>query len=176
MTDIGKEYGTALFALALEEGAEKQYGESLSIISDAFGEDAGFMLLLSSPGISIGERLSIIENTFGGKVPPNVLSFLQLLCEKGRMPALYSAIDEYKALLDAAEHVSEVKVTSAVPLSEAEKQKLTDKLETTYSCKVAADFVVDPSIIGGLIVEIGGKVIDGSLRRDLAKIKEVMNS
>ena len=175
MTDIGKEYGTALFALALEEGAEKDYGESLTAVSDAFGADPEFMLLLSSPGISIGERLSIIENTFGGKVPPYVVSFLQLLCEKGRMPALNSAINEYRALLDAAERVSEVKVTSAVPLSEAEKQRLTDKLETTYSCKIKADFVVDSSIIGGLIVEIGGRVIDGSLRRDLAKIKEVMN-
>ena len=124
MTEIAKEYGTALFMLACEENQKKCYGEALKVINDTFNAYPEYMELLSSPGIPMGERLGIIEATFAGAVPEHVLSYLQLLCEKGRITCFTESVKEYNALWDASQRISNVKITSAVELTEAEKQKI----------------------------------------------------
>ena len=85
MTDISREYGTALFMLACEENAKKEYGEALSLISEVFAGQPEYALMLASPSISLKDRLSAITEAFGGRVPENVLSYVQLMCEKGRI-------------------------------------------------------------------------------------------
>ena len=86
------------------------------------------------------------------------------------------SVKEYNALWDASQRISNVKITSAVDLTEAEKQKLINKLETMQQSKVQAEYFVDASLLGGLIIEVDGKIIDGSLRHRLQDIKEVMNA
>ncbi|MBR7165788.1 MAG: ATP synthase F1 subunit delta [Clostridia bacterium] len=176
MNEPGKEYGTALFALACEESEAESYGKALEKIKGAFLENPQYMDLLSSPWISVNERLEMLEAAFSQAVPLHVLSFLKLLCQKGRMPCLMEAMDQYAALLDASKRVSNVKVTSAVELTDEEKKKLTLKLEENGNVTVRAEYVTDPSLLGGLIIEIDGKMIDGSLRHRLQEIKEVMNT
>ena len=78
------------------------------------------------------------------------------------------------ALLDVSRHVSSAKVTSAVELTAEEKQKLMKKLESLCNGRVNAEYVIDTSLIGGLVVEIDGKIFDGSLRHRLRKVKDVM--
>ena len=176
MTDISKEYGTALFMLACEENCQKQYAEALGRIRAAFEENPQYLGMLSSPSISLSERLDAIGAAFAAVVPAHVLSYLKLLCERGRMSCLMESIEEYMTLLDASEHVVQVKVISAVELTEEEKAKLVAKLEQSEHAKVWAEYAVDPSLLGGLIVEADGKIMDGSLRHRLYKIKEVMNT
>ena len=176
MTEIAKEYGTALFMLACEENEKKSYEEALEVIRSTFLEYPQYEELLSSPSIPLKERLSVIEQTFSDTVPEHVLSYLELLCEKGRMPCFMDSVDEYKALLDASEHISNAKITSAVELTAAEKQKLINKLELMEKGKVCAEFFVDTTLLGGLIVEVDGRIIDGSLRHRLHEVKEVMNT
>lgn len=175
MTEISKEYGTALFMLACEENAKKEYAEALEKLKTAFLENPDYEMLLASPGIPLEERLSVIQTAFGGAVPEHVLSYLQLLCEKGRICCFMESIEEYKRLLDASEHISDVKVTSAVELTDDEKQKLTNKLKVIYKGEVNAEYFIDETLLGGLIVESEGKVMDGSLRHRLREVKEVMS-
>lgn len=162
--------------LACEADQKQSYGEALKVMEDTFAEYPQYMELLSSPGIPLGERLGIIEATFANVVPEHVLSYLQLLCEKGRMICFTESVKEYNALWDASQRISNVKITSAVDLTEAEKQKLINKLETMQQSKVQAEYFVDASLLGGLIIEVDGKIIDGSLRHRLQDIKEVMNA
>ena len=176
MNEIAKEYGTALFMLACEEKRKSEYAEALEAICGTFEEYPQYADLLSSPSIPLGERLDVIENTFSSTVPEQVLSYLKLLCEKGRMPYFMESVEEYRALLDASEHISNAKITSAVELTETEKQRLIDKLELIERGKVCATYVVDESLLGGLIVEVDGKIMDGSLRHRLQEVKEVMNT
>ena len=176
MTDIAKEYGTALFMLACEENEKRSYAEALERIKSTFSEYPEYIALLSSPAITLGERLKAIDEAFSDAVPEYVLSYLKLLCEKGRMQCFAESAEEYAALLDASEHISNVRVTSAVELTGEEKQKLIQKLEITEKCKVRAEYFVDAALLGGLIVEIDGRIMDGSLRHRLHEIKEVMNT
>lgn len=176
MAEIGKEYGTALFMLACEENEKRSYAEALENVKDTFVRYPQYPELLSSPSIPLNERLGLIDEAFTGRLPEHVLSYLKLLCEKGRIPCFMESVDEYKALLDASEHIASARITSAVELTEAEKQKLICKLEATEKCKVEAEYFVDATLLGGLIVEMDGRIMDGSLRHRLQDIKEVMNT
>ena len=175
MTDVGKEYGAALFMLACEQNKKKEYSEELVLINNALDNNAEYAEFLSSPSIPMKERLSAIESAFADSLSENVLSFFLLLCEKGRMPCLKSAISEYNALFDASLRVSTAKVISAVPLTDSEKIKLKEKLETIYKRTVNLECSVDENVLGGLIVEIDGNILDGSLRYRLREVKEVIN-
>ena len=176
MTGISKEYGTALFMLACEEHMQRPFAEALEKVKTAFLEHPQYAEMLSSPSISLGDRLCAIEAAFAAEIPEHVLSYLKLLCEKGRISCFLESVDAYKELLDASERVSNAKVTSAVALTEEEKQKLIKKLESMNQGKVHAEYFVDETLLGGLIVEVDGKIMDGSLRHRLHDVKEVMNT
>lgn len=175
MTDIAKEYGAALFILACEENAKHEYFEAIKTVRSSIEENPELELLLASPSIPLGDRLSTVERVFGDSVPEHVLSYLQLICEKGRMACLMDSFEEYEALLLNSERISTAKVTSASPLTDEQKEKLKANLEKTCNCKVETEYFIDESLLGGLIVETDGKIMDKSLRRQLREIKDVMN-
>ena len=176
MAEISKEYGQALFMLACEEGRQKEYGQVLAQMKAVFEDQPDYAQLLVSPAIPMQERLRIIEVAFADLAPEHVLSYLKLLCEKGRIGCFVESVEVYQGLLDASEHVSNATITSAVELTEEEKQKLQLALERR--CKgqvqVRAEYVVDKELLGGLVVEVDGNILDGSLRQRLSEVKEVI--
>ena len=174
MLDVGKEYGSALFALACENGAAEAYATALGQIEDAFSAHPEYPLFLASPAVPLGERQEAIRAAFSTCLPEDVVSFLLLLCEKGRIACFAEAVREYRALLDASRRVSAAKVCSATPLTEAEKEKLKTKLEALCGGTVRMEYTTDASLLGGLLVEVDGKILDGSLRHRLRDVKDVM--
>ena len=174
MNEIGKEYGTALFMLACENGKEDKFINDLKLIEDAFTDNHEYLEFLSSPVISVNERLDAIEQVFSDKIDEYVLSFLKLMCEKGRITYLSESVKEYYSLYNESKKVLKAVITSAIELSETEKNNLKSGLEAKYSCSVTAEYFVDADLLGGIIVEIVGKVIDGSIRTRLRNIKEVI--
>lgn len=176
MNEISKEYGTALFMLACEEKKQESYGEALENVKNAFLENPEYAELLASPGVSLNERLKAIDAVFADRIPEHILYYLKLLCEKGRILYFIESVREYNALLDASKQISNAKITSAVELTENEKQKLITKLESIVKGKVEAEYFVDADLLGGFIVEIDGKIMDGSLRHRLHEIKGVINT
>jgi len=162
--------------LACEVNEQEGYRKALEEIKDAFIENPQFQELLASPSVPLKERLSIIDSVFADKLPEHILSYLKLLCEKGRMPCFMESVQEYNGLFDASKRLSNAKVTSAVELTENEKQKLITKLETIVKGKVQAEYFVDADLLGGFIVEMDGKIMDNSLRHRLHEIKGVINT
>jgi len=175
MTEISKEYGAALFMLACEKDMKEEYGEALETLKRSFEENPEYLSFLASLSIPLSERLNAVEQAFSGKIPEDVVSYLQLLCEKGRISCFYDSAEEYKNLLDESKRISNAKITSAVELTDEEKEKLKNKLEAMTRSAVSMEYFIDESLLGGLIAEIDGKVLDGSLRTRLHDIKEVIN-
>ena len=173
MTQISNEYATALFMLALENGNERDYFRELETISGIFKEEPDYMEFLSCPSIPIKERTDAIDKAFG-TMPEYIVSFLKILCENARITFFEECVEIYKKLLAEHERRTVANVTSAVELTEEEKTALADKLGKKEGCAVTLNCSVDPSIIGGLIIEIGGKVIDGSIRSKLLDVKDVI--
>ncbi len=174
MNDIAKEYAEALFVLACEENSKNEYAQALDKVLTEFSEAPEYMDFLICPSVPVTERVSAIEEAFSGQIPVYVLHFLMLLCEKGRISLLKSCIKEYGKLLDASDNTAETKVISAVELTDDEKKRIVKKLEKLLGKSVVAEYITDPSIMGGVVIETEGRVIDGSLRRHLHEVKEVI--
>lgn len=174
MTELSKEYAEALFAVACEENSKREYAAALEKVIGAFKENPEYMDFLVCPSIPAEQRISAVEEAFSGFVPEYVVNFLQLLCEKNRIQLISSCISEYNKLLDASERVSTARVTSAVELTPEEKQRLQKKLEKLSGQSVVMECTVDPSLMGGVVIETEGRIIDGSLRRRLHEVKDVI--
>lgn len=175
MTEISKEYGTALFALARENGAEKAYAEALEEVMAVFRAYPAYMDLLASPSIPLTERTDALSQAFGSALPEHIVSFLSLLCERDRIRELESCVKAYRQLFDEFNRVSVAKVVSSIELSEQEKTRLKEKLEKLNGHSVILECSTDRSLLGGMVIEMDGKVMDGSLRRRLREVKDVIS-
>lgn len=175
MTGIAKEYAAALFMLAGETGVEDAYSDALDTVSALFSENPAYVEFLASPGIPKAERTDALDKAFSGHIPEEVVSFLQILCERGHIRHFSACAEEYRAMYQAAKAMVPARVISAVPLTEGEKVRLTEKLENLSGKTVLAEWAVDPSLLGGVVVEMDGKVLDGSLRHRLHDMKDVMD-
>ena len=142
---------------------------------NVFSNTPEYIDFLSSPSIPLQERLDAINEAFASSIPENVVSFIKLLCEKGRIRSLLGCIDEYKKLLDVQNSISTAYVKSAVELTDEEKEKLKDKLEVKCGHAIVLECSVDQSLMGGIVVEIDGKIIDGSLKNRLYEVKDVIS-
>ena len=176
MTDIAKEYGSALFLTAAEDDKTEEYHDALKTLSQVLEENGEYLTLLASPAIPLAERLDLIERAFASSVPNQILSYFKLLCEKGRIAQFLPSAEEYNRLYEAAKRRLRIKVTSAVELTEEEKRKLVEKLEQTKNCSIVAEYFVDKALLGGIVVETDSKIWDGSVKSRLQMVKEVINS
>lgn len=174
MTDLSREYAEALFALAAENDRQKEYLEALENAAGILADTPEYVELLACPAIPRDERDGLLAQTFGQILPQQVLAFIQLLCAHGRIRSLNDCIEEYRLLYQTAVAMSTAEVVSAVPLTEDEKNKLTEALSARFGRTVTLTCTVDESLLGGMVVRVDGKVLDGSLRSRLHAVKEVM--
>ena len=174
MSDRSKEYAEALFALAAEIKQEKPYLEALRVVGDALAAEPEYVELLAAPSIPRDERNALLEQAFGAAVPEQVLSFVQLLCAHGMVRSLPDCIEEYHRLYQAAVAMSTAYVTSAVALTEEQQTLLKEKLSAKFGRAIELVCTVDEHLLGGITVQLDGVVLDGSLRRRLQAVKDVI--
>ena len=172
MADLSKEYTAALFALAMENGLVDEFKNELNEIKSAIDED--YVLILNSPAISLGARLEIIEEAFGAKMHEYIVSFIKLLCENGEIELLPSTIDEFFALCHDLENRVTAKIYYVKEPNKAQKERLEAKLNEITGKKIDALYIKDSSLIGGIKIELDGKIIDGSISARLSNIKGVI--
>ena len=175
MTEMSKSYADALFSLALETNTVYETLMALKTMRDGICGTEGALELLASPSIPKDDRCAVLEKAFGEVQPEHVMSFVGVLVQHGHIRELYDCFAAYTQLHDEHCRLSTARVVSAVELTEAEKAKLIEKLSRKLQRTIHLECEVDPSLLGGLVVHVDGKVIDGSLRHRLQEIKEVMN-
>lgn len=175
MTQTSKEYALALFELAAEQDGVCACNDALRLIDRQFSDQPEYAAILACPNIPLDIRKGLLTQAFEGSIPPDVLSFLQLLCEKGRIGIFSECEKEFDELYQAFSHVTRIRVVSAVALSDTQKQALLTKLEHFSHSRVVPTYEIDPSILGGLILYLGDKMIDGSILSRLKEVKEVID-
>lgn len=174
MTQTSREYAVALFTLGKETNTEKEISDSLEVVDAVFKENPEYLEFLSSPSIPKKERLEALETLLEGRVHEYVCSFVCLLCEHGKIFEFSDCVEDYKSFFRMLEQISVAHVRSVIPLSEAQKLELIGKFQKICGHQVTLECTIDESLIGGMVVEIDGKVYDGSLKQYLSDIKEVM--
>lgn len=175
MISSSNDYATALFMLSLENDSLDKFARDLDTVKSVFEENPDYILLLSSPAIKKGERTEIINSAFSGSIDECIINFINLLCDHNMISSLFDCIKDFKALKKAAENCVTAHVYTAVPLTDDQIEKLKMNLQKRFGSQVNIKTVVDKSIIGGMIIEVDGKIIDGSVKTQLHSIKEVIS-
>ncbi len=176
MTTTSKEYAEALFELAVQGGVTKETSEGLETVVSALMQTPDYRALLASPAIAKEERLAALDAAFRGKIPDILLAILRMMVSRGHVSAVNGMARDYDELARGYRGESMAVVTSAVPLKESEAVALRAGLEKKLGRRITLRCAEDPNLIGGIRVEVDGRVIDGSIRNKLDEIKEVMNA
>jgi F-type H+-transporting ATPase subunit delta len=167
---IGRRYAKAIIAVAEEQDALEQTGDALRLLR-ALAEDPQIAHGLSNPLLSPAARRGLaraIADQF--KFRPMMRNFLSLLADHRRLDALVSIADEYQTILDAKLGRVRATFTSAAPLTAEQVDALVSALARKTGRTVLAEQRVDPALLGGVVVDVGGKVYDGSLRTQLEEL------
>lgn len=176
MSGIGKNYAQALYSLAKEESLTGVILDELKTLAAAFEQEPGFLRLLAVPNMSKDARIGIIDDSFRGKVQPYVLNFLKLLTEKGHARCFFDCVKAYREQYNEDNGILCVAAVSAVALTELQKTKLQEKLETITGKRIELENRVDASCLGGLRLDYDGKRVDGTLQSRLDSMREKLRN
>lgn len=174
MNNVSSEYAKALFTICTEQDKIDEYADCLEQINNVISQQPEYLEYLFSPAEPLSNRLNAIDEAFSS-VPTHILCFLKLLCENGRIRELPSLIEDFFELKKIHENSITAFVTSAIELSGDQKQRLEEKLRTTYNKNIVSIYNIEPSLLGGMKIEIDGKTLDGSVFKKLSLIKGAMN-
>ncbi len=169
-------YATALFALAKEQGVADQVSTDLKNFKAMVTSSSDLTALVRSPVISVDDQARALTSVLASANITGVASnFIQLVTSKRRLFAISDMIAGYQKLLDTDNGVIHAEVTSAQPLDAAQSQALASALSQVSGGKtVDVNAKVDPSIIGGLVVKLGSRMLDASLKTKLNSIRSLM--
>ena len=167
---VSKTYGEALFEVAMEKGADKaaELMEEITGVEEILAQNPQFDELMKHPGIPKQEKLQVAETVFKGRVSDELEGFLEVVISKeryGDLPAIFAYfIDKVKE----QQKIGIAYVTTAVELTAAQKAATEAKLlETGGYRKMEMHYGVDAALIGGMVIRIGDRVVDSSIRTKL---------
>lgn len=170
---ISKTYGEALFELAAEERKLDELFEEAKAVRDILRENAEFVQLLKHPKIPREDKLKAAEQVFKGRVSDELAGFIAVIIEKDRSEQLDAIFTYFIDRVKEAKHIGVAYVTTATALDEAAREKVAKRLlETTSYRKVEMHYTVDSSIIGGMVIRIGDRVVDSSITTKLNELKK----
>lgn len=172
---IVRRYAAALFQRAMSAGLVDAVESDLGLISYAFENSSELLDAIRSPIVNPDKKKAILRQLFGDRVSKITLDYLDLLVDQRREEAILQTETEYIALANVVRGVVEADVTTAVELSKDELARLSAKLKQVIGKDVRLRTALEPEIIGGVVVKIGDRVIDGSLRSRLAELKEKLS-
>ena len=174
LSALARRYAAALFQGARGSEAVDSVESDLGLITYSLDEVPRLREMLVHPLIPAARKKEIISEIFNGKVQDITLDFLFLLVDKQREEIVADVEREYVNLANDYRKIATVQVTSAVPLTDGEQAQLREKLGEFTGKTVELELSENPDLIGGLIVQIGDTVIDGSVKGYLASLREKM--
>lgn len=174
-----KTYGDSLFELALEEGRVEFFLEEAGFVLQVLTENEDLVKLMTHPKISKEEKEKVVENIFKSNISDEMTGFLVIVIKKGRFKEMKAILSYFIARVKEYKKIGVAFVTTAVELRQEQKEALVKRLlETTEYETMEMNYSVDPSLIGGMTVRIGDRVVDSSIKhklndltRDLLKIQ-----
>ena len=168
-TAIAKRYAQAIASIAKEQGSWDEWAQDMHLLAN-LAADHGFRQLMESPKVAQSQKLSFVDEHLA-QVSLLARQLTKLLVMKHRVELLPDLADAFQLLLDEQRGVEHVLVTTAIPLEVADQATLKQRLEAYTGKQVSVAMEVDPSIIGGVVIRIGDKVIDGSTQGRLEGLR-----
>jgi F-type H+-transporting ATPase subunit delta len=175
-TVLARRYAKALFELAVEKSMLAQIHGELNEFSDLLEAQGPLRLVFYAQDISTHQKTEAVAQLLSGKVSSTMLNFLRVLLAKGRATVWPTVVVEFGHLVDRHEKRIQAIATTAVAMEKELHSRLKAGLDQAFGADVAIANQVDSGILGGLIVQVGGQVLDGSLRSQLQRLKQSLVS
>lgn len=168
---VSKTYGDALFEVAVESGQLDVYWDEAKAVKAAMDENPELFKLMSHPKIVKEEKVKIIEDIFAGQVSRELVGLLRMIVEKGHFDEIDSVLDYFDDRVKEFKNIGTAFVTTAMELSEVQRAAVEKRLlETTKYVKFEMHYAVDSALIGGMVIRIGDRVVDSSVRTKLSAL------
>jgi len=165
---IARNYAEALFA------AGDKFGGALDAVAGAIQGDERIAITLDSPRVSKAAKAKILERALKGEVPIEFVRFLQAVVRRGRQGLLTEIAQQYQVLLDQKLNRVHAGVTLAQDPDARTEKQVVERLAKALGREVRAYFRSDPRILGGVVVRVGDRIYDGSVRRRLTALQRRM--
>ena len=168
---VAERYASALFEVAKRKGVEDEVDRHLGLVKDLYKEPT-FRKLLASPRIRVERKMESLRRGLEGVVNPLILRLAELLLDRKRVGHLPDISDAFTRMLEDQRGIARAKVHTAVPLDAELEKSLTDVLESITGKKIFMERHVDASLIGGVAVRVGDRLLDSTIRTRLKEMKE----
>lgn len=170
---ISKTYGEAIFELAVSENRVDELTEEIQAVLKALEENPAFSDIMKHPKIIKEEKLQVIETVFKGRISDELTGFLRLVVEKDRYDRIFEIMQYFLDEVKALKGIGVAYVTSALPLREEQEKQVEAKLlETTTFQEMEMHYRTDKALIGGMVIRIGDRVADSSIRTKLNHLEQ----
>lgn len=174
---VSKTYGDALFSVAVEENRVDTFAEEAKVLATVFSENQELQKLMDNPKIIKEDKIKLIEETFTSHVSKEIIGLIALLISKGHSKDISSVFDYFIALVKEEKKIGTAFVTTAVGLTDAQKSAVEKRLlETTRYESFEMNYSVDESLIGGMVIRIGDRVVDSSIKTKLYELSKQLRS
>lgn len=168
-------YGDALLDLALEEGTLDALYEEAQALVVTLQENEDLIRLLAHPQIEKEEKKKIVENIFDGRASSAIVGLFVMLVEKDHGSKLVQVLQYFIRQVKREKNIGVASVASAVALSDSQKQAIEKRLvETTDFDTMEVSYMVDASLIGGLVIRIDDRVLDSSIKTKIEKMSKTL--
>jgi F-type H+-transporting ATPase subunit delta len=168
---VARNYAEALFELGERHAAHDSFAQSVATLAELLESDRRIRQFLEIPKIEASAKKQAVREALTGKVAPLFLNFVLVVIDNRRQRLLREIGHEYRALLDEKLGRLHVQVTLAHPADAATEQRIAAELGRILGRAAIPHIVVDPSILGGIVVRYGDQVMDGSVKRRLQSLR-----
>ncbi|MCR5609069.1 MAG: F0F1 ATP synthase subunit delta [Lachnospiraceae bacterium] len=174
---ISKVYADALFELAVENNNIDNIALEIANVKSAIDENEELIKVLNHPKIIKEEKIALVNNIFKGRVSDEVAGFIVSIVDKDRYNYFDEIFEYFLGLVKEYKGIGVAYVTSAIELSDAQKKSITEKLiQTTRYKEFEINYSVDKKLIGGLVIRIGDRVVDSSIKTKIEQMSRELNS
>jgi F-type H+-transporting ATPase subunit delta len=165
-----RRYAEAAFEIAERDKTVAAWRSELEMAAQVLG-DEGVARVVSNPAVAAAERSALVDKALAKNVSQPVLNLIHLQLRRGRVAQLPQVAAEFRRLDNQRKGITEATATAAAELTPSEVEALTKRLEQLTGGRVELDVRVDPSLLGGLVVRVGDRLIDGSVRGRLERLR-----
>ncbi len=170
-------YAQALLSIAQDGNLVERFSQDASALTELLLISSDLSQLLENPIINADIKKNVLRRLVSAQLHPTMLNFVLLLVDRGRIPFLGNICERYQELVRELNQTVLAEVTSAVELSDSQKDSIRQKVITmTGARSVELKTVLDSELLGGVIIKVGSQVVDASLRGQLRRISLQLSS
>lgn len=169
---IAKRYAIALFELAMENNQLDSYEQEVALVNGIFTQDKQFNQFFSHPRIKTEEKKKVLTDHLQTAISPHVRNTLLLMLDRKRGDCILPMLEQFLQLALKEQSVAEAQVYSVKPLTASEQEEISTMIANKLGKRsLRLENIIDPDIIGGLKIQVGNQIFDGSVSGKLERMK-----